>query len=208
MANFATASPTVLLWLAAASGESALVDFRAGDGERPPLAPEEFGSFDLAHARFLLEHLRDPGAVVATMLRSVRFGGHVVLFDDDHDALRLWPHPPAVLTWWHAYWRYYEKLGNDPLVGRKLVALLHNAGATPVRSGVVNFGGCAGEATFQHLVDNFVGVMETATPDLLANALLDEPTLHAGRTQLAAWRRRPDAALWYPLPYAIGRRDA
>src|SRR5262249_55733101 len=42
--------------LAAEAGEGALVEFRAGDAADLPLGADEWGRFDLAHARFLLEH--------------------------------------------------------------------------------------------------------------------------------------------------------
>ena len=60
---------------AAEDGETDLVEFRAGDALRLPLAPDEWGSFDLAHTRFLLEHVTHPEDVVRSMVRSVRTGG-------------------------------------------------------------------------------------------------------------------------------------
>src|SRR5438445_5362421 len=69
---------------ARAAGEGGLVDLRQGDAIGPPLADAEWGTFDLAHTRFLLEHLPDPLAAVRGMVRAVRPGGRVVLQDDDH----------------------------------------------------------------------------------------------------------------------------
>src|SRR5262249_20120472 len=42
---------------AAQAGEAGLVEFRQGDALRLPLRDEEWGTFDLAHTRFLLEHV-------------------------------------------------------------------------------------------------------------------------------------------------------
>jgi 2-polyprenyl-3-methyl-5-hydroxy-6-metoxy-1,4-benzoquinol methylase len=47
------------------------------------------GHFDVAHARFLLEHVPDPLVIVRTMVRAVRPGGRVILADDDYEGLRL-----------------------------------------------------------------------------------------------------------------------
>ena len=47
-------------------GEEGLVDFRHGSVEELPLAEEEWGSFDLVHSRFILEHLSDPDRAVET----------------------------------------------------------------------------------------------------------------------------------------------
>ena len=41
------------------------------DAAEPPLRAEEWGSFDVAHARFVLEHVRDPLAVVRQMCDRV-----------------------------------------------------------------------------------------------------------------------------------------
>ena len=37
-----------------------LLDLRQGDVADPPLRDGEWGTFDLAHARFVLEHVQDP----------------------------------------------------------------------------------------------------------------------------------------------------
>src|SRR5690242_4970202 len=39
------------------AGERTLLDLRQGEVEAPPLTDSEWGSFDIAHARFLLEHV-------------------------------------------------------------------------------------------------------------------------------------------------------
>src|SRR3954447_14751891 len=123
-----------------------LLDLRQGDVAEPPLHDGEWGSFDLAHARFVLEHVRDPLAVVRQMVRAVRpGGGRIVLQDDDHDVFRAWPEPPGFAALWHAFQRSYDRLGCDPCVGRRLISLLHEAGATPLRSTWIFFGACAGE---------------------------------------------------------------
>ena len=71
------------------------MDLRSGDALALPLRTEEWGDFDVAHARFVLEHVRDPLGVVRSMVRAVKFGGRIVLEDDDHEVIRLWPEPPG-----------------------------------------------------------------------------------------------------------------
>jgi ubiquinone/menaquinone biosynthesis C-methylase UbiE len=65
-------------------GEEHLLDVRRGEADKLPLVDDEWGTFDVAHARFLLEHVTDPLAVVRQMVRAVRPGGRIVLEDDDH----------------------------------------------------------------------------------------------------------------------------
>lgn len=189
-------------------GEPGWVDLRQGDAYAPPLADGEQGSFDVCHARFLLEHVRDPLGVVRVLVRAARPGGRIVLADDDHELLRLWPEPEGVPELWRLYYEQYARMGNDPFVGRKLVELLRRAGARPVRSTLVFFGGCVGDPAFPAVVDNMAGVMESAREALLATGAIDGPELERRLTRFREWGRRDDAALWYGLNWAEGVRPA
>jgi ubiquinone/menaquinone biosynthesis C-methylase UbiE len=183
-----------------------LVEWRHGDALELPLEKSEWGRFDVAHARFVLEHVREPEQVVRQMVRAVRRGGRVVLADDDHQVLRLWPEPPGFVKLWQAYIRAYEHLGCDPFVGRRLVALLRDAGAKPRRNHWIFFGSCAGAPEFPAFVRNAIGVIETAreviTGPLGFSTKQFDRTLRAMRQ----WGRRSDAALWYSLCWAEGVR--
>lgn len=192
--------------LAAEAGEASLVDLRPGDAADLPLADEEWGRFDIAHARFVLEHVRDPQAVVSAMVRAVRPGGRVVLEDDDHDLLRLWPEAPGFARLWRAYVHTYDRLGNDPYVGRRLAAMLHAAGASPVRNDLLFFGSCAGHPSFAAMVANFIGLVEGAPDKILAASSLTAEELEMGLAELDRWSRLPDAAIWYATCWAEGRK--
>lgn len=191
---------------AAQAGEVALAEFRQGDALQLPLRDEEWGTFDLAHTRFVLEHLRDPLPVVQAMVRSVRPGGRIVLEDDDHDLLRLWPEPPGFAALWHAYQRSYEHLGNDPVIGRRLVSLLVEAGATPLRNTFIFFGSCAGEPHFAHYVENLIGVINGARTTVVEAELLNAAAFDAAIVALREWSRDATATLWYAVSWAEGRR--
>ena len=126
--------------LAEAAGESNLVEFREGDVLDLPLRESEWKTFDTAHARFLLEHVPKPERVIVEMVRAVRPGGRVFVADDDHGDFRPWPEPAGFQQLWKAYVNSFEIRGNDPYVGRRLVALLHDAGLTSIRNSCVFFG--------------------------------------------------------------------
>lgn len=191
---------------AARADETGLVEFRQGDALQLPLRDEEWGTFDLAHTRFLLEHVADPLAVVRAMARAVRRGGRIVLEDDDHDALRLWPEPPGFVTLWQAYQRSYEHLGNDPVIGRRLVSLLVEAGAEPVRNTFVFFGSCAGDPRFSLYVENLIGVIAGARTTVVKAGLLDPAAFDTAIAAVRAWSRDAAATLWYAVSWAEGRR--
>ncbi|HYQ89946.1 MAG TPA: methyltransferase domain-containing protein [Candidatus Binatia bacterium] len=193
--------------LAKAAKEEGWVEFRVGDAVHPPLREEEWGTFDVAHVRFLLEHVPDPVAVVRTMLRAVRPGGRIILEDEDHDILRLWPELPRVEALWRAYIQTYVRLGNDPHVGKKLVELLHQAGAEPARNNWIFFGGCSGTPHFPGLVENMSRVLDGARAEILATELLDGRALDGAVEALRAWSKRPDAGIWYGMGIAEGVRS-
>ena len=190
--------------LAEGAGEAGLVEFRQGDAKEMPLSSSEWGSFDVAHARFLLEHVPRPGLVVEQMARSVRAGGRVILCDDDHGDFRPWPEPPGFRAIWRAYIGTFEALGNDPYIGRRLVSLLVEAGLTPVRNGGVFFGGCAGDDRFGATADNLIAAFLGAKDAMLSGDLLDEEAFNAGIDELLKWKAGTSSALWYSACFAEG----
>jgi len=189
---------------ARAAGEEALIELRAGDALAMPLAAGEWGSFDLAHARFVLEHVADPPGVVTQMVRALKPGGRLVLEDDDHDVLRLHPEPPGFSAAWRAYMRTYEVAGNDPLIGRKLVQLIHDAGARPRRNDWLFFGGSAGEERFGALVENAARILEGARDAIVAAGGLPGAALDEAVQNLREWGKRPDASIWFARCWAEG----
>ena len=191
--------------LARLGAEDHLVDLRQGDVFNAPLVEGEWNTFDVAHARFLLEHLRDPLEAVRVMVRAVRPGGRVILADDDFDTLRLWPEPPGFTTLWSAHNRTYDRHGNDPHVGRRLVQLLHQAGARPRFNTLVFFGACAGQPEFAPFIDNLVSVLEEAAADMVATGLAPDMIARC-LSEIRTWSALPEAALWYGLYWAEGEK--
>lgn len=192
--------------LARAAGEGDFVDFRPGEAESLPLTRDEWGSFDLVHARFVLEHVRDPLAVVREMTRAVKRGGRIVLEDDDHELLRLAPEPEGFTALWRAYMRSYERIGCDPIVGRRLVTLLHQAGIRPVRNLLLFFGACAGEPAFPLYAENLAVILEEARDLVVGGNLIVRGAFDGALEALRAWAVLPDAAIWYARSWAEGVR--
>jgi SAM-dependent methyltransferase len=188
-------------------GEEALIEIRAGDALDPPLRADEWGKFDIAHARFVLEHVRDPLGVVRQLVRAAKPGGRIVLEDDDHDVLRLHPEPPGVATLWRGYMATYDRLGNDPVVGRRLVTLLTEAGAAPRCNTWLFFGACAGDPRLGPLVENMAGLLEGARDEILAGGSMNRAEIDRALAALRAWGQRPDASFWFARCWAEGVRS-
>jgi len=187
-------------------GEEYIAEMRSGDAVDLPLRDDEWGSFDVAHTRFVLEHVTDPAAVVRSMVRAVKPGGRIILEDDDHDVLRLSPDAPDVLDLWRAYYLTYERQGKNPYVGRHLVSLLHEAGARPRGARCLYFGSCAGSPEFETMIENFIGIIVGARAEMTRFGLADERQIDEGIEAFRNWMHLPDAAMWYTTCWAEGVR--
>jgi ubiquinone/menaquinone biosynthesis C-methylase UbiE len=115
--------------------------FQAAD-IRSPLPVE---SADLAYARFILTHLRDPQITVDHAFRALRPGG--VFAVEDIDWGGHFCHPPSA-----AFDRYYASYllaanarGGDAFIGLKLERLLHDAGFTRIEVRLVQAFGRTGD---------------------------------------------------------------
>src|SRR5687767_14900131 len=159
--------------LSSLDAEEDLYDLRQGNAAALPLRREEWGSFDIVHTRFLLEHVNDPLAVVRMMVEAARPGGRIILQDDDHDVLRIHPEPEGFYDLWKAYMRSYEKLGNDACIGRRLVTLLHESVARPTGNHWLFFGSCAGHPHFSAYAANLREVIVTARDSIVTSEILD-----------------------------------
>jgi len=193
--------------LAKEQGEEQLVDFRLGDAYDLPLAEAEWGSFDIAFSRFVLEHLAKPSKAVAQMAKAIKKGGRVILTDDDHATYRLSPEPPGFSIIWNAYIRSYERIGNDPFIGRRLTSLLYENGLQPNRLTSVFFGACAGEPTFRFISDNLIGILVGAKELMLQEQLITSMHFEDSLASIRKWQQLPDAALSYSIDWAEGVKE-
>lgn len=187
-------------------GECPWLEFRLANAEELKLQEAEWGSFDGAHARFILEHVQQPTKIVETMFNAVRGGGWAVLADDDHPGLVLFPEPEGFQPLWQAYMQSYVRLGNDPNIGRKLVAVLYDAGFRQIRNDVVFFGDNAGTSTFKALARNLVGILTGARDVMIRERLIEASVFDASIAHLEKWADLPQAAMWYTINWAIGFR--
>jgi len=190
--------------LALEVGENELVEFRQGNALNLPLREDEKNSFDLVFARFVLEHLREPFSVVLEMKNAVKPGGRIVLIDDDYANFRLYPESVGFSTLWTAYNRLFDRLGNDPYIGRRLVKFLYESGAQQVRNDCIFFGGCAGQKTFPILVENLIGVLQGASQMMIKEELINKNSFNDSIKDLRKWSKNPVAAFWHPINYAEG----
>lgn len=90
------------------------------------------GSFDVAHAHQVLQHLSDPVAALVEMRRVVRPGGLVAARDADYAAMTWYPAEPRLDRWLDLYHRVARAAGGEPDAGRRMRHWALRAGFTEV----------------------------------------------------------------------------
>ena len=90
-------------------------------------------SFDAVFAHQVLQHLRQPDAAIAEMLRVLRPGGLIAVRDVDWGTVAYWPADPWIDRFIEVHLRTWTQNGGDPLIGRKLRALFNATSATQLR---------------------------------------------------------------------------
>ncbi len=178
------------------------LELRSGDVRELPLKDDEWGTFDVVHARFVLEHLPEPAAAVEHWAKALRPGGRMVLEDDDHDLLRLWPEVEAFEELWSGLVDAWDVSGNDPFVGRRLTRLMHRAGLKPAANQLLFFGSCAGSPSFDAMCANFRSVIVAARDQIAEVTGAGESEIDAGLEEFSKWAGRADSALWYASCWA------
>lgn len=101
------------------------VAFTAGAVEEIPFGR---GSFDLATARLLFQHLPDPSAAAAALGRVLRPGGRVLVFDVDDGISAGYPSDDGPAGELEAAYGSWQARYGDRRIGRKLCALLAGVG--------------------------------------------------------------------------------
>ena len=150
------------------------VRYIRGDAHCLPLRA---GTFDLVYARYVLEHVADPQAVVKEMRRVTCPRGRVAACENDVSLMRLDPACPAFEGVWLAFQQHQKNLGGDSLVGRGLYRLFRSAGFSTIELSVqpeVHWHGSAGFAAW---LENLVGNIESARRGLLKSGLCTERQL-------------------------------
>ena len=86
------------------------------------------GSFDVAYAHQVLQHLRERGLALSEMLRAVKPGGVVAVREVDWSTVAYFPRDPWIDRFIEVHLRTWYRNGGEPQVGRQLRALFNAAG--------------------------------------------------------------------------------
>ena len=132
------------------------IDLARGDAEQAEVSNIEFrvadvtdglgaDEYDVVYARFVLTHLTDPEAGLATMLRALRPGGRLLVEDIDYDGAFSHPDSAASRRHHELYTQAALRNGGDPYIGRRLPGMLLEAGVQRVTASIAQPAGIEGE---------------------------------------------------------------
>ena len=176
------------------------MEFRVADAAGLPV---EEGSQDVAYARLLLTHLRDPLDAVREMVRAVRRDGLVVIEDLDWDGVFCHPPAPAFDRYSRIHAEVHRRRGGDPGIGPKLPDLLRRAGLTDVNLRLAHPAHLSGRAKTLHTL-----TLANITDSILAEGLLDRAEIATLHADLAALADDPETIIAQPRIYQVwGRRQ-
>ena len=178
--------------IAAARSRGGQATYQKGDACRLPF-PD--GHFDVVVCHFLLMWVNDPARAVREMARVTRPGGAVLVCGEaDYGGRVDWPDLP--IGQWQA--AALQRQGADPFVGRKLRALLQQAGLD------VDVGIIPSLWNTAALRENFEAEWALLARDVAG--LVDEAAFKRARD--AAWRAIEEGTrlVFMPVFFGLGRR--
>jgi ubiquinone/menaquinone biosynthesis C-methylase UbiE len=175
------------------------IDFQIADLEVCELAPE----FDLAHARFILQHLQNPERLLAKIWKALRPGGVVVVTDTDFRGYFSEPDSPDLRRHVELYTETLKRRGGDANIGPRLPALLTRSGFENVQMSVVQHAATDGEIklitpmTMENVAEAVVaeGLASPAEVERVVSELYkfarDPSTVLSGPRIIQTWAYRP-----------------
>jgi len=101
--------------------------------------------YDVVYARFVLTHLRDPGAGLASMITALKPGGRLVVEDIDYRGSFCDPERASFARYEEIYEETARLNGGDPHIATRLPLMLVDAGLHRVVAAVTQPSGLEGE---------------------------------------------------------------
>ena len=167
--------------------------FLVGDAMKLPFRDDRF---DLAFSQMTLAWVGDAAGAVGEQARVVRPGGLVAAVDVDFDAAVWYPELPAFRETRAAYCRFFKNRGADPYIGRKLYALLTNAGLEGVELQTHAFTAYGAEdETMSNMVAHEVGRLESTGAELADKGLASQPEIEQAVAELKGLLNDP-GTMW------------
>jgi ubiquinone/menaquinone biosynthesis C-methylase UbiE len=161
--------------------------------------PFDDESFDHIFVCFVLEHLSDPSGALDGLRRVLETGGGLTVIEGDHGSCFWHPQTRESMDVWECMIEAQQRLGHDPLIGRRLHPLLSEA---RFRVEDVSPKWVYGDAGKPVLLDGVVNqiivpMVQTARRQSLETGMIDETTWDRGILGLERSGMPPEGTFFY-----------
>ncbi len=180
------------------------VSLLRGDLFEPPF---DDGVFDAALVSYLLEHLPDPIRALKTVRHLLRPGAVIHVVEGDHGSCYFHPETDAARKVWECLIEVQRGIGADSLIGRRLHALLSEAGFTDVSVSprMVYADESKPDLMVSFVENTIVPMVEGAREAALQRGLIDSTTWKHGIRDLMSVSREPGGVFCYTFFKATAR---
>jgi ubiquinone/menaquinone biosynthesis C-methylase UbiE len=157
--------------------------------------------YDFVYCRFLLQHLREPVALLRRIWRAVRAGGGIAVVDTDFDGLFSEPGNDGVNFHREMYARLIERNGGDARIGRRLYRYFLEAGIPAPGLGLIQAVNASGEAKTMALL-----TLRGTAQAIISAGLASAAEVAGAIDDLAAFIAAPDTIVSGPRIFQVYAR--
>ncbi len=150
---------------------------------------------------WMLEHVHEPLAMIKHLLKFLKPGGFFMATEVQNNSLQVYPHLPALESYWNAYNLLQEQLGGDPFVGLKVPSLLEKAlpggfEKIQVRPGLF-LNDLRNPEALKNMSTYWLDLMESTRESLESKGLVDSTIFPEIKRVMEQHHRNPDALFSY-----------
>jgi SAM-dependent methyltransferase len=167
--------------------------FVRADGAHLPFGDH---AFNCVHSSWLLEHVASPVTVLREVRRVLRPGGQCQFLEVDNSSWRTEPEYPEVLEVISALNQAQCDRGGDPYIGRRLGALLREAGFSRLDASPVHLRGDASNPVAFRMTHILADIIDSANQALGPTMA---PAIRAAAAKLRAMIVDQDAIQFCPV---------
>ena len=178
------------------------VDFERGDAYELAYRDEQF---DAVFSHAMLDHKREPLAILKELHRVLKPGGLIALRSVDLAATLIAPANTTLTRAFDIWLKHRQHCGGDPFIGRRLRAMLHGVGFTKTIGSSSSESWGTPEATqlmVTALMDEFTGPKITETA--LQMGWADQTQMDGAARALEDWGAHADAFMAILWCEAVG----
>lgn len=168
--------------------------------------PYKNAAFDVIFCRYLLEHVRQPELVLTEIKRLLKPGGKFYIQENNISVHIFEPECPYFEEIWKKFVLLQKQLGGDALIGKRLFALLRQAGFRSIKLSIQPEVHAAGSATFADWIRNIIGNIHSCEEQLVKKRLVERETIQRAYQELINLLKNEDAAAYFYWNRAIAEK--